>query len=490
MQLSKLLPQFSLGRGSKPLPYSAAIICLLLLDEWALTRGINDARYSWAMTVDTVNRRCFFSFDSSKYFHELCTTPESVAAHLKQILCAIKQNAATLASRVDFLQASETKMIVHEWNQTETQYPKCPTHELVERSARSHPTKVAVVFEGKSTTYGELDAAANRLARHLIETVGVQKGARVGVYLPRCTNMIVSLIAVLKAGAIYVPLDPVYPKERIAMMLEDSSAPAIVTEAEVGCNLEGLLPEGSKMVFVDAEAKAIAAMQNSKPAVPVTSKDLAYTIFTSGSTGRPKGVSISHQSFVNMLHHFHHEMKVSPNDVFVAITTICFDIAGLEMFLPLKSGGKLILASREQAADANLLVDLLAASNATIMQATPATWRNLVAVGWPGMPKTLRGMCGGEALPMDLMRTLLPQRLKELWNVYGPTETTVWSTTACLKSSAEMIHIGRPIANTQVYILDPHLNPLPVGVPGELYIAGAGVSPGYLGRPDLTTEVR
>lgn len=386
-------------------------------------------------------------------------------------------------------QAAEKQTILHEWNKTDTQYPACSVHDLVERSARLHPMKAAIVFEGKRLSYGDLDGESNRLARYLAEDAKVPKGARVGVYLHRCTDMVVALLAVLKAGAIYVPLDPAYPKERIAMMLEDSEAPAVVTESKVGSALGGLLPGGTEMICVDADAKAIASKPGSKVQVSVSPRDLAYTIFTSGSTGRPKGVSISHKMVVNLLHHFQHEMEVGTKDVFVAITTICFDIAGLELFLPLKAGGRLVLASREQAADANMLADLLAASGATIMQATPASWRNLVAVGWPGLPRTLKGMCGGEALPMDLMRALLPHRLKELWNVYGPTETTVWSTAACLKRGTEAIHIGQPIANTQVYVLDAHLNPLPVGIPGELYIAGDGVSPGYLGRPDLTAEV-
>ena len=380
--------------------------------------------------------------------------------------------------------------LVTNWNGTKTKYPASTVNELVERSAAVHPSKTALVFEGSRMSYSELDKAANRLARYLSEDVGVRRGDRVGVYMHRCSEMVVSILAVLKAGGLYVPLDPVYPLDRISMMLEDSKAPAVITKAEVGSSLQEILAAGNQvMVCLDSDANSIAMKHSTKPSGGPSPSDLAYTIFTSGSTGRPKGVSISHKSFVNMLHHFHQQIEVGHSDVFVAITTICFDIAGLELMLPLKAGGKLVIASHEQAADSNMLAELLSTSGATIMQATPATWRNLLAVGWHGLPRTLRGLCGGEALPLELVRQLLPSRLKELWNVYGPTETTVWSTAARLRRGTEVVHIGRPIANTQVYVLDQHLNPLPVGVAGELYIAGDGVSPGYLGRHDLTAEV-
>eukprot|EP00873_Tetraselmis_striata_P015498 jgi/Tetstr1/435762/TSEL_024655.t1 len=446
-------------------------------------------RYGWCLNVDLDAKEVGLSYDANRYFHEFSSTPEAVANHLHRILDLICHAPHETLMRTDILQAKERHQLLEEWNVTDVAYPNATIHELVERSARLHPAKTAIIFEDKPQSYSELDTAANKLAHYLVQA-GVARGARVGVYLHRSTELLVALVAVLKAGAVYVPLDPLYPKDRVAVMLQDSKAAAVVTDANLADGLTGVLPSCTKVVAMDASASAIAAMPAVKPpsAAAASPKDLAYTIFTSGSTGRPKGVSITHAALVNLLHHFHRQLNVGAKDVLVAITTVCFDIAGLELFMPLKAGATLVMASRDQAADANMLADLLDASGATLMQATPATWRNLIAAGWPGKPRSLRGLCGGEALPIDLMRGLLPQRLKELWNVYGPTETTVWSTAACLKQGTETVHIGKPIANTQVYVLDANLNPLPVGIPGELYIAGDGVSPGYLERPDLTAE--
>uniref|UniRef100_A0A061R6I9 Amino acid adenylation domain protein n=1 Tax=Tetraselmis sp. GSL018 TaxID=582737 RepID=A0A061R6I9_9CHLO len=447
-------------------------------------------RYGWCLAVDMTAEKpaCVFSYDASRYFHDLSCSPDAIAGHLQQILQGIVNNSHQSISRLDILTAEERKLMLESWNSTHMPYPSCTAHELVERSARLHPSKRALIYEGVPMSYGELDGMANRIAHYLIREAGVKSGDRVGVYMPRCGELVVSLLAVLKTGAAYVPLDPVYPKERVVMMLEDSKAAAVISFSSVASNLADFNLPAMKMLCLDKSSDVLSKLPSNKPSVSSSPKDLAYTIFTSGSTGRPKGVSITHSSFVNMLHHFHHQLEFGPSDVMVAITTICFDIAGLELMLPLKAGACLVLASREQAADANMLMDLLASSNATCMQATPATWRNLLAAGWVGAPKTLRGLCGGEAVPLDLVRQLLPQRLKEMWNVYGPTETTVWSTTSRLRHNIESVHIGRPIANTQVYVLDANLNPLPVGIPGELFIAGDGVSPGYLGRPDLTAE--
>lgn len=218
----------------------------------------------------------------------------------------------------------------------------------------------------------------------------------------------------------------------------------------------------------------------------VNSKNLAYVIFTSGSTGRPKGVQIEHRAVVNLLESMSHVPGVTAEDVLVAVTTLSFDIAGLELFLPLIKGAQVVVAGRDIVVDGQRLGELIETSRATVMQATPATWRMLLDSGWPGR-KEMKVLCGGEALTPELAAELIP-RCSSLWNMYGPTETTIWSTTCQVFPSNDLMSIGRPIANTRVYVLDSFLRPVPIGVAGELLIGGDGLARGYLNRPELTAE--
>ncbi|HSY54710.1 MAG TPA: non-ribosomal peptide synthetase, partial [Opitutaceae bacterium] len=220
--------------------------------------------------------------------------------------------------------------------------------------------------------------------------------------------------------------------------------------------------------------------------LPLEPTNLAYVIYTSGSTGRPKGVQVTHRAVVNFLHSMSVEPGLTADDVLLAVTSLSFDIAGLELFLPLSLGAKIVIASREASADGAELVKLLSDCQPTIMQATPVTWRLLLGAGWTGSAR-LKILCGGEAMPRELATALLPKS-REVWNMYGPTETTIWSTIYRVQSREGSVSIGRPIANTQVYVLDHNLNPVPAGVPGELYIGGLGLARGYLNRPELTAE--
>ncbi|NTU83526.1 MAG: amino acid adenylation domain-containing protein, partial [Chloroflexales bacterium] len=386
-------------------------------------------------------------------------------------------------TRLPLLTGEERRQILTTWNETWAAYPReqC-LHELFERRAEQSPAAPAATFAGQSLSYRELSQRAELLARYL-RGLGVRPGSLIGIYLDRSFDMLVAVLAVLKSGAAYLPLDPTYPRDRLAYMLEDARAAVVLTQE----SLVPALPARSAIVVSLGSGWEQRAHAGKEPAGTAATPDsLAYVIYTSGSTGKPKGVQITHRALVNFLCSMQRRPGMTERDVMLAVTTLSFDIAALELLLPLLVGGQVVIASREVASDGRRLGGLLAESGATIMQATPSTWRLLLDSGWPGQPG-LKALCGGEALPRELAGQLLAA-CGEVWNMYGPTETTIWSTVHQLTASAGPIVIGRPIANTQIYILDRHLQPVPVGVPGDLYIGGDGVALGYLNRPELTRE--
>ena len=346
------------------------------------------------------------------------------------------------------------------------------------------PQAPAVVEGDTTLTFAELAARSNRLAQ-LLRARGAAPGRLVGICLERSPEMVVALLAILKIGAAYVPLDPAFPPARLAMMREDSGLKLVVTDT-AGAALPGLFPPEITCVRLDVDAVLIAAQSDVPVMHPSAVDELAYVIFTSGSTGRPKGVQVTHGGLANFLTHFAASPGLSAGDTLLAVTTLSFDIAALEIFLPLITGAKLVLARREVAADARALAAALATQRVTVMQATPATWRLLLAADWrPVQP--LRAWCGGEAMPPDLAAALL-ERGCEVWNLYGPTETTIWSATQRVLAPDDANSIGRPIAHTSLHIVDAGMNPLPAGIAGELFIGGEGVARGYHDRPDLTAE--
>ena len=327
----------------------------------------------------------------------------------------------------------------------------------------------------------DLDERSSRVADRL-RAHGAGAGVRVGVFMERSLDMLVGLLGVLKSGAAYVPLDPAFPDERLSYMIEDSEASLVLSHTPMA---DAVPSHALPVILVDVHDDAPPARAGT-PEVPAQPDDLAYVIYTSGSTGRPKGVAVSHRALVNLLESMAREPGFREEDVLLSVTTLSFDIAALELYLPLIQGGRVVLASRDDASDPEQLMERLASSRATVMQATPATWRMLVDSGWKG-EANLRVLCGGEGLPRDLAESLLA-RVGALWNMYGPTETTVWSATGRVTSGVGPVSIGRPIANTQFWVLDGKLQPMPVGVPGELYIAGMGLASGYWKRPDLVAE--
>ncbi len=375
----------------------------------------------------------------------------------------------------------EHAQILREWNDTAEEIPAAPVHHLFAARATCVPEAPAVADAGRSLTCGELDARANRLAHHLIR-LGVGPEVLVGVSLERSADMVVALLGILKAGGAYLPLDPAYPVDRLRLMLEDSGTRFLLAAD----GTETLAAPGLCVVHLDDPAIAGEPARPPRPPdAEVEAPHLAYVLYTSGSTGRPKGVQVTHGALANFLAAMRRRPGLEPGDVLLTTTSLSFDIAALEIYLPLLAGARIVVARREEVYDGRRLRELLAEHEVTVMQATPSTWRMLVDSGWRGGSR-FRVLCGGEALPEDLAAALRA-RAAEVWNLYGPTETTVWSAVELLPPDRP-VSIGRPIANTGIYVLGSGALPVPAGAPGELLIGGAGVARGYLGRPDLTAE--
>src|SRR5438309_373563 len=387
-------------------------------------------------------------------------------------------------AQLPILSEQEREQVLVEWNRTATDYsrdhPQPCIHELFEIQAEQSPDAVAVVAGNQELSYRELNQRANQLARYLLKR-GVGPEVPVSMCLDRGPGMMVALLGILKAGGAYVPLDPRLPDDRLSFMLADVKPRLVLTEQKMQ---RGVF--GADTVLLDSDWNVIAQENTENPNQKLSSQTLAYVMYTSGSTGRPKGVLIEHGSVVNLLRSMQREPGMNCHDVLLALAIISFDMATPEMYLPLISGARMVIGSLEDAVDGNRLRDLISKNGVTFMQATPATWRLLLAAGWQGSPD-LKIICGAEAFPAKLARELIG-RGKSLWNVYGPTETTVWSTVYRVTGQEEgSIPIGRPMANTSVYILDSNQNPVPVNVAGEIFIGGDGLARGYLHRPELTS---
>lgn len=406
-----------------------------------------------------------------------------LADHYRTLLESVAGAPHARLSELALLSPAEEQKLLVEWNATAREYPrKLAVTQLFERHVERTPQAVAIAAADATLTYAELNARANRLARHL-RAVGVEAGSLVGLCLDRTTDMLVSLLGVLKAGAAYVPLDPAFPSRRLGHMLEDSHAAVVVTQNR----LLGVLPtHAARVVNLDVDAASIATHEASNLPLPHEPERRAYVLYTSGSTGLPKGVEVPHRAVVNFLASMAREPGLAAGESVLAVTTLSFDIAVLELLLPLVVGGRVALATRDDALDGRRLAQMLEEHHVSLFQATPATWRLLLAAGWSGRPG-LKMLCGGEALPRDLVPELLA-RGGQLWNMYGPTETTVWSAIERITSATGLISIGRPIDNTQVYLFDAQGQLVPTGVSGELCIGGEGLALGYLNRPELTAE--
>ena len=387
--------------------------------------------------------------------------------HYETLLLGFAANPERPVSALPLWNDAEREAVVRGWNNTAAAYPadRC-VHQLFEDWAAQTPLAAAVTgpsLSGKETrlTYAELDSRANRLAAWL-SGKGAGRGTLTGIALEPSVEMVIAALAVMKAGGAYVPLDPHFPEDRLSFIRQDANLSLVLNEANWP-SLESIRP---------------AADAAGQPG------ERAYVIYTSGSTGQPKGVEIPHRALVNFLYSMQREPGIDSADRLLAVTTFSFDIAGLELFLPLVSGAEVIIAGRDTTRDGHALADMLEKKRITVLQATPTTWKMLVEAGWTGSP-SLKMLCGGEELTRELANQLLPLGAS-LWNMYGPTETTIWSTVWQVRADGGPVRIGRPIANTQTYVLDAHGQPTPIGVPGELAIGGHGLAIGYLNRPELT----
>jgi amino acid adenylation domain-containing protein len=411
------------------------------------------------------------------------TTIARLHGHFESLLAAVVLDPSRRVQDLPLLSPAEQRLLLVDWNDTALDHDRGRSvHQLFERTARGRPDAIAVSDEFSTITFGDLERRANQLA-HLMLTRGVARGARVGICLDRTIDMPLALIAVLECGAAYVPLDPAHPVERIRYTLADADVACVITLARFA---DQLGDSKAPLLLLDDLQDELALQPVSNPDVPCSPDDMAYAIYTSGSTGRPKGVEVEHRNVVSFLEAMRREPGLCERDVLLAVTTLSFDIAGLEMWLPLMVGARIVIASRSAVLDGHRLAALMQTHAVTLLQATPATWRLLIDSGWTGH-RGLKALCGGEALPADLATSLL-DRVDELWNVYGPTETTIWSTLCRVRTPDNPLPIGRPIANTRVYVLQPSGAPAPIGVAGELCIAGEGVARGYRNLPALTAE--
>ncbi|MBL9172290.1 MAG: amino acid adenylation domain-containing protein, partial [Verrucomicrobiales bacterium] len=398
-------------------------------------------------------------------------------------LASIAANPGTPISKLRILPDAEYRHLVEALNQTAVPVAEiADTSEMFELRAARHPEATAILAGHQRVTYGQLNARANGIAREL-HRLGGGREKLVAVCLDRSPDLIAALLGVLKSGGAYLPLDPGFPPDRLAYMIEDSGASVIITEPD----LQGRLPGNrAQTLLLGAHSPPLKGTDDSNPELTATGSDLAYVIYTSGSTGKPKGVQIERQALANFLLSMRREPGIRCGDVLHAVTTVSFDIAALEIFLPLISGASVVMAPREVSLDPDRLQASLRSTGSTVMQATPATWRMLLDSGWTGDPG-LRILCGGEAMGTDLARQLLATG-SEVWNLYGPTETTIWSSLQRICSPGDALRLGRPIANTQLYVASPHLALQPAGAAGELLIGGIGLARGYHARETLTAE--
>jgi nonribosomal peptide synthetase DhbF len=446
-------------------------------------RRFGAARSPYALTLTArpgESLELWASYERARFGDEAI---QRLLGHLEQLLRVLAEGGSTALASLELLAGGELPALLERGRGPRVAPPdEADLPALFEAQVARTQDAVAAVFRDETVTYRELDARANQLA-HLLRSHGIGPEARVGLCLSRSLEMLVAVLGVLKAGGAYVPLDPDYPAERTAYMMADAGVTVLLTQAAVR---DRLPPGQARSILLDEVRAELAASPSTPPPRTALPDRLAYVLYTSGSTGRPKGVMVTHQNLLNFLRSMQREPGLRPEDVVVALTSLSFDIAGLELFLPLVVGARVVIAPQEWQRDGALLAAGLAQCGATVVQATPTTWQMLLQAG-PPAGRRLRAFCGGEAMSRPLARAL-GEMAVSAWNLYGPTETTIWSTVELLRGEDAEPSLGHAIDNTELYVLGPDGRPVPVGVPGELFIGGAGVARGYLGQPALTAE--
>ncbi|MGO4390645.1 amino acid adenylation domain-containing protein [Variovorax sp. M-6] len=456
----------------------------LQVDEFDFERTA--AQFDLSMHIDTeFSQRIHLEYATDLY------SAVSAARMLENYLALVEQLLAQPERHLSahgMLSPAQMSLLRHGWNGTKAPLPgQLLVHRYLDLGAPEIRARVAVIDaeSEEALSYGEIETRSNMLAR-VLRARGIARGQRVGLCIERSPAMLVAQLAVMKAGAAYVPLDPDYPAERLRFMAADADLSAVLTQRSASAILDGL---NVPMLRVDDEQLTAGSPGDAlepRPTLDATPADEAYLIYTSGSTGQPKGVRVPHRSVVNFLASMVKLPGLASEDCVLATTSPSFDPSVLDLLLPLVARAKVVIASQHQVHKPDALRALLERHGVTLMQATPSAWRALIETGWSGSPG-LRALVGGESLPPNLAQRLT-ERCGELWNIYGPTETTVWSSAWKVDAPRTGIAVGRPIDNTTVWALDEHGHACPIGVPGELCIGGTGVTLGYFRRDALTAE--
>jgi len=437
------------------------------------------ARFDLTVSLWELGERIAGGVEYSTALYEKATI-ERYMGYWRRMLEGMVAGSGQIVNCLELLSEGERNQLLYEWNQTDAAYPKKCVHELFEDQVRRSAEAVAVEFEGRKLTYGELNRRANQLG-HYLRKVGVGPEMRVGICMERGLEMVIGLLGILKAGGAYVALDPQYPAERLRFMVEDSSIAVLV--AQSGLLEQSLGP--AQVIYLDQELAAITQESGENVALPLHSENLAYVIYTSGSTGRPKGVAIQHSSANVLLHWAREVFSAEELEGVLASTSICFDLSIFEIFAPLSWGGKTIVVR-----NALSLAEIGQEPGVTLLNTVPSAMAELLRInGVPGSIRTVN--LAGEPLPPNIVEQLYEEsNVERVFNLYGPSEDTTYSTYACFKrgEATRRAPIGRPITNTQAYVLDREYQPVPVGVIGELCLGGRGVARGYLNRPELTAE--
>jgi amino acid adenylation domain-containing protein len=448
-------------------------------DNWALTQmdvTVGTAKFDLYLELEETPDRIVGRFIYSTDLFEPSTIRRMIG-HWTSLLDGAASDPGCRLADLPLLTPTERHELLIECNATREPCPDITLHRWFEAQAQRMPQAIAIEGKGMTWSYQDLARRAAVLADRLRQA-GVGHETLVGVALERSPSLVAALLAIMRAGGAYLPLDPGLPKARLDLLISDARPPVILTEASV---IGRLPPSYARLVLYDDRGDPHAA-----PDVAVGPRSLAYVLYTSGSTGKPKAVEIEHRSVVNLLAAVQRDLRLGVDDNLLAVTTLSFDIAALELFLPLVTGARLTIATSEESADPSRLMEALGRHRCTVMQATPATWRGMIACGWQGH-RDLTILCGGEALPRDLAVALC-ERSRAVWNMYGPTETTIWSLRHEVVPADGPVPIGTPLANTRIYVLDGNGAPVPVGVPGELFIAGDGLARGYRKDAELTAS--